>query len=249
MIDHKRAVPVYIQLADELRSKILDGMYGPDELLPSESEMIRQYSVSRVTVRQATTMLAEEGLVRKVQGKGTFIAAPTVEQNFLGFHDFAQELRKRGQIPTFKILKYAVEQVPKTLQSVFKIGPAGKVHSIHRLKLGDGIPIMFERLFLPVDTVRELPEAELHSKWLTELLPTHYGLHLSRAHKIVQPVLIGDNEASLLGVSPRSLGLLVDRITWVREIAEKPVLVTRSIVRGDIARFYVDLNLEQPDKH
>jgi len=242
MIKAKKSLPVYLQLADELRDKILNGDYEPNEMLPSETDMIKLKNVSRMTVRNAVSLLADEGLVRKVQGRGTFVVAPTVMENFLGFHNYAQNMRKRGMEPSFRILRHSVQEAPKTLCPVLELPADSEVHSVHRLKLGDGLPLMFERLFLPVDLFPTINEDDLRSKWLTELLPECFGLHLSRAHKVVQPIIIGGQEAAALEIPARSLGLLVDRVSWTREIEERPTLVTRSIVRGDIARFSVDLN-------
>lgn len=72
MIDRSINVPVYIQLADDIRSMITSGKIKPGEKLMSENEMMREYGVARLTVREALSVLVNEGLIEKKHGKGTF---------------------------------------------------------------------------------------------------------------------------------------------------------------------------------
>lgn len=67
-------IPLYFQLQQILRKKILSDKIAPDEALPTESEICKDYSVSRTTVRQAFAALLNEGLITRIPGKGTFIS-------------------------------------------------------------------------------------------------------------------------------------------------------------------------------
>src|SRR5712692_298719 len=69
-----RRIPLYYQLENLLREKIMSGSFATGDRLPTESDLIHQYGVSRITVRQALTALAEEGLIERRQGRGTFVA-------------------------------------------------------------------------------------------------------------------------------------------------------------------------------
>jgi len=69
-----RSLPKYLQLKREIESQIFSGRIAPDEQLPSEHEMARKFGVSRQTVRQAIGELVQEGLLYRIQGKGTFCA-------------------------------------------------------------------------------------------------------------------------------------------------------------------------------
>ena len=73
--------PLYVQIKDVIKQRILDGDYDVHERLPSESEMMKVFGVSRITVRQALRDLHTEGLVFSVQGKGTFVSRPKVVQD------------------------------------------------------------------------------------------------------------------------------------------------------------------------
>ena len=72
--------PLYLQIKDTLKKQILEGKYAPYQKMPSESELMNSFSVSRITVRQALRDLHREGLIFTTQGKGTFASKPKAMQ-------------------------------------------------------------------------------------------------------------------------------------------------------------------------
>ena len=74
-------VPLYTQIKEILRNRILDGTYKAHEQMPSESDLTRSFSVSRITIRQALGDLQKEGLIFKIHGKGTYVSQPKAFQN------------------------------------------------------------------------------------------------------------------------------------------------------------------------
>jgi DNA-binding GntR family transcriptional regulator len=73
IIDREGPVPPYRQIADDLRRKIEDGTIPPGRRIPSIVEMEQEYGVARDTLRKATKLLKEEGLVETVTGMGLFV--------------------------------------------------------------------------------------------------------------------------------------------------------------------------------
>jgi GntR family transcriptional regulator len=74
-IDRGSIVPIYQQIADELRQGIASGRYLPGRALPSETELAASLGVARLTVRKAVRVLADEGLVTVVKGRGAFVTS------------------------------------------------------------------------------------------------------------------------------------------------------------------------------
>ena len=95
-VSHQSKSPLYQQLYQLLRNKILAGEWHPDEMLPSEADLIAQYQVSRATVRQALDELVSDGLIYRKQGRGTFVAPPTVEQGLVRIVSFTEDMQQRG---------------------------------------------------------------------------------------------------------------------------------------------------------
>jgi GntR family transcriptional regulator len=75
-VDHDGKVPVYLQLAAILRAQIAAGQYAPGRAIPSESRLMQEHGLARETVRKAVRVLAAEGLVEVVRGRGVYVNDP-----------------------------------------------------------------------------------------------------------------------------------------------------------------------------
>lgn len=80
-ISRESSLPLHIQLLDELRHKIKTGELAPETQLPGEWELVEQLGVSRATIQRAWQSAQEEGLIYRVAGKGTFVAAPEPDED------------------------------------------------------------------------------------------------------------------------------------------------------------------------
>jgi len=79
-------VPRYIQLADIFRQRIVRGVWQDGEMLPSIEKLMEEFSVARVTVRQAVKLLSGEGLVSPQRGRGTMINEVPARERSLRVH-------------------------------------------------------------------------------------------------------------------------------------------------------------------
>jgi GntR family transcriptional regulator len=74
-VDHEGPVPVYLQIAAILREAIQRGDYAPGRPIPSETRLMQEHDVARLTARKAVRVLADEGLVEVIQGRGAYVKA------------------------------------------------------------------------------------------------------------------------------------------------------------------------------
>ena len=72
-VDHDAETPLWQQLAAILRAQIQSGQLPPGRVMPSETTLMQEHQLSRGTVRKAIDALADDGLVNRVQGRGTFV--------------------------------------------------------------------------------------------------------------------------------------------------------------------------------
>ncbi len=85
MVLNTSPVPKYYQLAEILRDQISEGLLNPGDQLPTEDTLSQDHNVSRGTVREAIRVLVQDGLIRREQGRGTFVAFPQqTESTFFG---------------------------------------------------------------------------------------------------------------------------------------------------------------------
>lgn len=238
---------LYLKLADAIRQQIVDGAFPAHEMLPSESDMVEKYGVSRVTVRQAIAVLVEENLVKRIQGKGSFVQETNFDENMLGSHDLLHDRGEDGLKHGFRMFDYKLIAPPKHFNNSFMLPKGELVHSFRRLKLSDGVPVMLEHLLLPATPLPDLDKHGIETRWIADILAEDYGIHVTRMRKTLQPIVVGSHEARHLQVPPRAVGLLVDRITWADHGDPMPILITRSIVKGEHAKFYVDIKYDRAE--
>lgn len=101
MLDKTSAVPLYQQLAEALKGKMIAGEIKPGDKLKSESEMVEEFGVGRLTVRSALSQLVESGYLEKAQGKGTFCKAAG-EVNYLNIEAIL-DMGNTYFIPTYYV--------------------------------------------------------------------------------------------------------------------------------------------------
>src|SRR4030095_1270188 len=99
-------VPLYTQVRELLRERILRGHYKPHDQMPSEHDMVRSFGVSRITVRQALTDLQRQGLIFKIHGKGTFVSKSKAVQSLARLEGFGEALSVSGHETYSRVLGY-----------------------------------------------------------------------------------------------------------------------------------------------
>lgn len=108
MLNKDDVIPLYVQLQRLLRDQILRGEFKEMDLLPSETQLMKQYNITRTTIRKAIAELKQEGLVQQVHGKGTYVRLKEAQEtvwNFQGFSDLAISQHKQ---PVTKVLEKTV---------------------------------------------------------------------------------------------------------------------------------------------
>lgn len=106
MIRHDSSVPIYVQLGDVISQTIEDGTYKPGDKLPSENELCNKYGISRITVRQALSLLAQKGLIYSMHGKGTFVKTPSIRHDLSKIVRFGTTLQQKGLDGYTKVSSY-----------------------------------------------------------------------------------------------------------------------------------------------
>ena len=140
-IERNSPAPLYIQVSDLIRERIVSGYYGPGELLPKEALLAESFDVSRITIRSALEVLSNEGLVIKKQGKGTFITENKKTLSINSVQGFYSLLVKSGADVETELMKS--ESVPpnSSLAAELQISETEPIRKIKRLYLVKQKPI------------------------------------------------------------------------------------------------------------
>ena len=136
--------PLYKQLMQKLRADIHSGVYPVHSRIPSEQELCDTYQVSRVTVRKALSELTQEGLLKRHQGKGTFVGIPRIQKDLRNVNSFHDACRMMGCAPGTRVLHAQWVHPEEADRTALGCGEGEQVVEIVRLRLADGMPVMLE---------------------------------------------------------------------------------------------------------
>ena len=206
--------PQYLKVKNHLREGIASGRWVAGDLLPSEAELVAQFKLSRMTVNRALRELAQDGLIHRTQGVGSFVAELHRISSTLTVRDLAEEIASRGHRHEARV--HTLERVRATAAQAAGFGLKTGQALFHSLivHLENGQPIQCEdRLvnpagapdYLAVDFSRTTP-----TQYLLKVAP------LSEARYTIEALLPSELEAKLLGISKREPCLVVKRRTFSR---------------------------------
>jgi len=238
-LDPTNPIPLYHQLKEVIRECIASGVWSSGDAISSEHQLQAEHSVSRNTVQKALTELVQEGVLTRRQGKGTFVAAPKLEQALTGFYSFSNAMTSRGSVPSVRVISLKETQATSIVARHLEVDKSQLLTALTRVRYADGEPIMLETSYIPTLVAPDLAKKRFEESALYTVLANDYNIIVVRAKEIFEPVLIREWESKWLDVRPGFPALLLDRIAY--STSEQPIEFCRSIVRGDRCRFYTEL--------
>ncbi len=239
VLDKQLPIPLYHQLKSIIQGQIHAGELQPNDRLPAEEEMAERYGVSKATVRQALNELALEGLLRREQGRGTFVAEPRLGHGPRELSSFTQEMGKYGLRPNSRVLASEEIEADAAVAEKLRLKPGDRAFRLRRLRLADGEPMGLQTAFVPADLVPNLAGEDFERSSLYEVLEKKFGLVPARAQETHFAVVLGHEEAKLLGVADGSPGLAAERVTFLS--SGRPLELVHSVMRGDRYKIFLDL--------
>jgi GntR family transcriptional regulator len=197
-----------------------------------------RYGVSRATVREAIGQLVSDGVLYRVHGKGTFVAAARVDSQ-LHLASFTEEMRRRGLKPTTRVVEVALTPPPKRVAAELGVEPGERVWRLERLRIAAGQPMALELGWFPA---RLLPGLDAHdlSASIYTLFAQTYDLVVDAAQQSVWAESADARQAELLEVPVNAPLLAFRRTSSANRVAVEHNL---SWYRGD--RYQVHMSLDR----
>ena len=236
-------MPLHLQLYELLKEKLEARAFAPGSALPSERELAAQYDLNRMTVRNALRLLAEEGYLRTVQGKGTFVSGPRLTRNIEEMKGFSQALREKGITPSDRLVYREVMPVGTSLASRLGVPPGESIVRLVRLRSGNGSPIALEEAFVPLGLLPELMELDLQVISLYEAFELH-GIHPERAVQALSMVQVSGSEAKLLKLHDGASVFHFEAQSY--DAQDRCIEFVRSWTRPDTCGFRAELIRSKP---
>jgi GntR family transcriptional regulator len=227
-------VALYRQIARRLEHEIADGRYAPLQRVDPEHALMSRFNVSRITVRQAIDELVRKGLVVRKQGKGTFIAGPSVRHDLHDLRGFFDAFLSQGRRPETRLLSFAPVEPPPEVAAALTLSPGVRPMKFQRLYILDGNPVGLSEAWLTPEASRiTWAEVETHSTYA--ILQKLLGLRIERADMAMRARVAGTAIARLLAVPARASVLLLVRTSF--DMAGVPREVTHFTVNSEAYEF------------
>ena len=228
MIDRSGPLPLYFQIVEYLREQILS--LTPDTRIPSEHELAAFFKVSRGTVKQAVTELVREGLLYRVQGKGTFVAQPRISQRGSCLVSFTEEITRQGYSTWAKILEAREYEANDRIREILGLEKPGKVYLIRRVRYIEQDPMAVVTSHIPADIASE------HGLSLNDFFTSVYGalssvgLYPVKAKDVYSAGVAGHSTAELLDVPVGSAIFRTQRIAYLED--NRPIEYAEGVIQG-----------------
>jgi GntR family transcriptional regulator len=234
--------PLYLQIKETLKQKILSGEYAPNQRMPSESELMKQFDVSRITVRQALRDLGTEGLVFTSQGKGTFASKPKAMQDVQYLQGFAEAMSAKGYDATARIVSVREVTPNKDVQEKLNVKGSDGVTEIIRVRYLNGQPVSLDTSFFPVVVGKQLLSKDLTGD-IFPLLENDLRLPLGKAEISLEARAASPEIATELNMEEGSPIMFVKRL--VRDVHGHPVDYEYLAICGDAYQYHFEIDRRQ----
>jgi GntR family transcriptional regulator len=229
-----------VSVQDELKQRIDRGEFPAGARLPSEPDLAAELQVSRATLREALRAMESEGLLRRRQGSGTFVAerprmANSLDMNF-GVTDAIRAAGMRAGIANGR---HWVEPAAADEAALLALEPGQDVLVLERVRTAEGNPVVLSRDVLPAGLIGDRPEVvrQLLQRSVYEVLERELGVVIHHGLARFRPVRADSSVAGRLGVPRGELLLYLWQVDYATDGA--PVLFSHEFHLADAFDFSV----------
>jgi len=238
LLDKQSTTPIYVQIEEYLKHRIVNGEYSKGQAIPSERELTDLFGVSRMTVRQSITNLVNEGLLYRERGRGTFVSSPKVEQTLSGLTSFTEDMIARGMAPSNQLLSFERVLPPIEIAQGLQLTEGDEVFSVKRIRYADDMPMAIERTYIPVKLVPELNQDVLGGSFYV-FIEKSSAQKISHATQQMEAVLVKKEDAELLQIKVPAPVLIIERKSYLTN--GLPFEIVLSTYRADRYKFVSEI--------
>lgn len=234
---NKNFMPKFYQIFEDLYKDIREGHYQEGDRIPSESELIQKYQVSRGTIREALKMLLHQGFIIREKGKGTFVTYKKIEQDAMRLMGFTELMSMHNKKASARILEIKTKKASKRIRKLMGLSETDLITKIQRLRFGNDEPLIIERSYFVYELFKIFLKFDLEKESIYSLMYRETNLRLGSAQQSFEAVLAGPEESKLLNIQPGSPLLLMKRLIFTNE--GKPFQYSEDMYRSDKLKFTV----------
>ncbi len=226
-------IPSFHPLWQQIRALIVrdleSGAWKPGEAIPSELDLAARFGVSQGTVRRAIDALADDNLVVRRQGKGTFVATHTEER--VSVPRFLRIRRDDGvdEYPGSRLVDVRRAKAGADIARELELKPGEPVLVLRRVLEFGGAPVVLDEITLPAALFRGLTKARVDAYHgsMYGFFESQFGVRMLKARERLKAIAADADSAAILGVAPGTPLLAVERVTTT--FGDRPVELRRGL--------------------
>ncbi|MCO4594055.1 transcriptional regulator, GntR family [Streptococcus infantarius subsp. infantarius] len=231
-------VPAYIRIHDAIKKEIDEGIWEIGQRLPSERDLADDYEVSRMTLRQAITLLVEEGILERRVGSGTYVASHRVQEKMRGTTSFTEIVRSQGKTPSSQVVSYQRKPANETEIQQLQLKPSDYVVRMERVRYADNMPLVFEVASIPEKLIREFKREDITEHFFQTL--TDNGYEIGKSQQTIYAKNASERVANYLKVPKNHAVLALTQVSYFKD--GRPFEYVHSQYVGDRFEFYLENN-------
>jgi len=225
-----RTLPRYVQIANALRRQIVQHSLSANQKLPSQRELADHYRTTLSTVRQAIRLLEEENLIRTEHGSGSFVNPSSFQENSIQLLGFSSEMSRHNLAVETVLLSVNYPVLNVEISRLLQLPVKQPLVQINRLRVFRGKPIVLQHSYLSHQFVN-CAQTYQPNLSLYEHLQQSAGVLITDAREILKPVLLNEEQASLLERQPNEPALLSMRVSF--HLNASPIIYDEAFLPAD----------------
>lgn len=231
------SLPVYIQIHDKIKDDIEHGVWKIGDRLPSERELATQFSVSRMTLRQAIQTLADEGILERKIGSGTYVARKKVQEKMTGTTSFTDIMLSQDRVPSSRTVSYYVAKPSSSEMEKLNLKENEQIVRMERVRFADDLPICFEVASVPYSLVDQYSKAEITNSFY-KTLEEKGSNKIGHANQTISAMLASEQIADYLKIKRGDAILRLRQISYFEN--GTPFEYVRTQYVGNRFEFYLE---------
>lgn len=232
-------MPIYLQLRELIRNKIEEGEYMPGTAIPSENKLAETFGLNRLTIRNAVDALVNEGLLRRVQGKGVFVVGKKNEISIEEHAGFVSDSFKNDTRLSIRELQKTEREAGNKYANLFGLELEDGIYYIRQLHTINGTATSIEEFFVPKEVLPSLDSVNSSVFTFRDIM-SFYGIDLTKMTQSLR-IVKGFSKIRKMLNMPEEVALFLLECDFYNE---KGSVIAHSIsyIRSDMQTFTVSLH-------
>lgn len=210
-------IPAYRQVYTTIKNRIREGTYKAGTMLPTETQLEKEFAASRTTIRKAISLLTGDGYLKVRQGRGTEILDISTTQKLNYITSITETLTSKGFQVTVQGMNIDKVIAPSIVQEELLLPPNAKVYRVQRVQCANGQPVALIINYLKENLVPNLEQYQDKFTALYKFLENKYNIILTEATETLSAASADFMEAQILKIPTGAPLLCSKRVSYVAQ--------------------------------